>query len=224
MQYLKTPVQAAIAAVAAAFAMQGAAVAAPAAEAPAQGPAMSAQHHRAPGHHGHHAPGHHGHMRHHGHSAALWVPGYGPVGHDLLKSLKLTDAQNKLVTDAQAAQKSAMKERFALMKKQRKEYVDGMKAGKLDPHAAAQQADAAMQKGLAERQEVTKKWLAVWDSLDGTQQNQIVAYLKGRADGRKGHHRHPQIGHSSHHGWHGPEAPKAPPAPPAPQAPATPAS
>ncbi|OWT65612.1 Spy/CpxP family protein refolding chaperone [Candidimonas nitroreducens] len=221
MQYLKTPMQAAIAAVAAAFAMQGAAMAAPAAEAPAQGPAMSAQHHRAPGHHGDH-----GHMRHHGPSAALWVPGYGPVGRDLLKSLKLSDAQSKLVTDAQAAQKSAMKERFALMKKQRKEYVDGMKAGKLDPHAAAQQADEAMQKSLAERQEVTKKWLAVWDSLDGTQQKQVAAYLKGRADGRKAH-RHPQFEHASHHGWHGNQAPKAPPAPaaePATQTPAPPAS
>lgn len=220
MRYLKTPVQAAIAAVAASFAMQGAALAAPAGEAPAQGPAMSAQHQAAPGMHRQH-----GHMRHHAPRAALWVPGYGPVGHSLLKSLKLTDAQNKLVADAQAAQKSAMKERFELMKKERKGYMDGLKAGKLDPRAAVQQQDAAMQKGLAERQDVTKKWLAVWDSLDGTQQNQIVAYLKGRADGRRGHH--PQFSHASHRGWHGHAAPKAPAAeqaPAAPQAPATPAS
>ena len=216
MQYLKTPVQAAIAAVAAAFAMQGAAMAAPAAEAPAQGPAMTAQHQAAPGMHGH------GHMRHHHQMrAALWVPGYGPVGHDLLKSLKLTDTQDKLVADAQAAQKSAMKERFELMKKERKEYWDGLKAGKLDPHAAVQQSDAAMQKGLAVRHDVTKKWLAVWDALDATQQKQVAAYLKGRADGHKGGH-HEQFRHRPQHGgWHGHAAPKSPAAP---QAPATPAS
>lgn len=213
MRYFKTPVQAAIAAVAASFALQGAAMAAPAAEAPAQGSAMSAPHQAAPGMH------RHGHMRHHAQRAALWVPGYGPVGHSLVKSLKLTDAQSKLVADAQAAQKSAMKQRFELMKKERKDYRDGLKTGKLDPHAAVQQQDAAMQKGLAERQDVTKKWLAVWDSLDGTQQNQIVAYLKGRADGRKGHHQ--QFSHASHHGWHGRAASKAPAAQ---QAPATPAS
>jgi hypothetical protein len=222
MRYLKTPVQATIAAIAAAFAMQGAAMAAPAPDAPAQGRAMSAPHHAAHGMH------RHGHMHQRAQHAALWVPGYGPVGRSLLKSLQLNEAQGKLLADAQAAQKSAMKQRFEFMRKERKQHRDGLQAGKLDPHAAAQQADEAMQKGLAERQNVTKKWLALWDALDATQQKQVAAYLKGRADARQA--RRPHFGPSSHHGWQGPEARKAPPAapplavPPAPQAPGNPAS
>ncbi len=116
-------------------------------------------------------------------AASLWVPGYGPVGHKLVHTLKLNDSQMKLLSDAQAAQHTLWQSRRDAMKtawQQRKEQLD---AGKVDPHAALKAAAAMWQKEMGVgRQEANQKWLAVWDSLDSTQQQKIAVYLKKKAD------------------------------------------
>ncbi len=197
MQQSKTPILAKFAVLATAFALQGAAMAA-APQAPAsatpgsstQSAASAGADQAAPA-----AP----HAKKHQHEkkgASLWVPGYGPVGHKLVSSLNLNDSQMKLVADAQAAQQALQQSRRDAMKKAREQRKEQLDAGKVDPHAALQAADAMWQKAMSTgRQEVNQKWLAVWDALDSAQQQKIAAYLKERADRHAGHDRHERRHH-----------------------------
>jgi hypothetical protein len=192
MRHLKTPILAKFAVLATALALQGAAMAA-APEAPAsatpggttQSAASAGANQAAPA--VPHAKKHH----HEKKGMSLWIPGYGPVRHKLVSSLNLNDSQMKLVADAQAAQQALRQSRRDAMKTARQQRKEQLDAGKVDPHAAVQAADAMWQKAMSTgRQEVNQKWLAVWDALDSTQQQKIAAYLKERADKPAGHDRH----------------------------------
>lgn len=123
-----------------------------------------------------------GHHRHHeGQKAVMMVPGYGGLSEAAVKTLSLNDAQSKLLADAQAAQKEARKSRFEFMKTERQARAEQLKAGKIDPHAAVKQADEARSKALEARNQIAAKWFAVWDSLDATQHQKVATLLSERA-------------------------------------------
>lgn len=114
---------------------------------------------------------------------SMWVPGFGSVNQTTVKSLKLNDSQMKLVADAQAAQDQFEKSLHDLKRTIRQDQKAQLNTGKIDPHTAKSAADDLWKKGMsASRDPLTKKWLAVWDSLDSTQQQKVTAYLKQRAD------------------------------------------
>jgi hypothetical protein len=123
-----------------------------------------------------------GHHRHHqGQKAVMMIPGYGGLSEAAVKTLGLNDAQTKLLADAQAAQKEARKSRFEFMKTQRQARAEQLKTGKIDPHAAVKQADEARAKALEARNQIAAKWFAVWDSLDATQHQKVATLLSERA-------------------------------------------
>ncbi len=200
MKHSKAPILAKLVVLAAALSLQGAVMAATP-DAPVSAASGGTTQSAAPASASQDAPVAPHAKRHHREKegVSLWVPGYGPVKHKLVRSLNLNESQMKLMSDAQAAQATLMQSRRDAMKtawQQRKEQLD---AGKIDPHAALQAADGMWQKSMSTgRQEVNQKWLAVWDSLDSTQQQKIAAYLKKRADSRAGHHKH---GEFNHHAW-----------------------
>lgn len=114
---------------------------------------------------------------------SMWVPGYGPVNQETVSSLKLNDSQMKLVADAQAAQDEFQKSLHDLKQTARQEQKAQLNTGKIDPHAAQNAADNMWKKGMSKsRDQLTKKWLAVWDALDSTQKQKVTAYLKQRGD------------------------------------------
>ncbi|UHL64947.1 hypothetical protein LSG25_03310 [Paralcaligenes sp. KSB-10] len=193
MQYSKTPVLAKFAALAAALALQGAAMAATPATPDSAAQVASGQA-AAPQTPSTHSPrmGRH----HHDKDMAMWIPGYGPVKQKLVTSLALNANQAKLLEDAQSAQKALRHARWDAMKSARQEKKAQLDAGKVDPHAAQQAMDAVVQKAQGERQQITQKWLAVWDSLDSAQQQKVAAYLKERADK---HYKHEGRHHRQHH-------------------------
>ena len=117
------------------------------------------------------------------HGTSMWVPGFGPVNQKTVSSLKLNDSQMKLVADARAAQDEFQKSLHDLKRTTRQEQKAQLNTGKIDPHAAQNTADDVWKKGMgASRDQLTKKWLAVWDALDSTQKQKVTAYLKQRAD------------------------------------------
>ncbi|MGB3289907.1 MAG: hypothetical protein WBA83_11585 [Burkholderiaceae bacterium] len=124
----------------------------------------------------------HKHMRRHMRDAAMWVPGYGPLGKDFVQSLALNDSQNALIDAAKAEQKEARTQRREAMRSSMKAKAEQAKAGKLDPRAALKQGEQAQEKALAERGKINEKWLAVWDALDATQQQKVAAHFSERAE------------------------------------------
>ncbi len=193
--HTKTPsISLKLATLAGAMALCGAAYAAPgqaaAASAPGQesaavstqdfgGPKARWQHHK------------HG-QRHAFRDAAMWVPGYGPLSKDFVKSLSLNEQQSKLLADAQAEQKAGRKAMRDAMEAGRAARMEQIKAGKLDPRAVVKQSETAREQARAEGAKMQEKWLAVWDALDEAQQGKVAAYLNGRAErfGQRmeGHH------------------------------------
>ena len=181
MPYFKTPSLAKFAVLAVAFALQGAAMAAssdaPASATQSVAPASATQ--AAP-----HATKHHREKN----GMALMVPGFGSVKHKVVNSLKLNDSQMKLLADAQAAQDAFQKSLHDLKRTARQEQKAQLDTGKIDPHAAQKAADDMWKKDMgASRDQLTQKWLAVWDSLDSAQQQKITTYLKQKADRHTGH-------------------------------------
>ncbi|MEO6959071.1 MAG: hypothetical protein ABI228_02225 [Burkholderiaceae bacterium] len=126
-------------------------------------------------------------MRGHHQRGAMWVPGYGPLDAAFVQSLALNDAQNTLLKDAQATQKSLQKTRRESMRDARKARLEQLKSGKVDPHAAIKETSDKGQAMVNGRREVNQKWLAVWDSLDATQQQKIASFLDKRAERRAAH-------------------------------------
>jgi len=112
----------------------------------------------------------------------MWVPGYGPLDKPFVASLSLTDAQNKLIDDARAAQDEARKSRREGMKDGYKARMDQVKAGKIDPKAALAKRDSAQEQAQAQRAKLDEKWLAAWDALDDTQQDKVAQYFAERAE------------------------------------------
>ncbi|WP_449391166.1 hypothetical protein [Eoetvoesiella caeni] len=122
-----------------------------------------------------------GHHRHQHQKAAMMIPGYGGLSEAAVQTLDLNDAQSKLLADAQSAQKEARKSRYESMKAERQARAEQLKAGKIDPHAAVKQADEARGKALEARNQIAAKWFAVWDSLDTAQQQKVATLLGERA-------------------------------------------
>jgi hypothetical protein len=124
------------------------------------------------------------HKQNRGHHAraAMLVPGYGPVGEDVVKSLALNDSQKASLQAAQEAQKELRQGRRAAMKELRNERLEQLKAGTLDPRSAVKQKQANEVQTRAARQELDNKWLAVWDALDVGQREKVAAYLNARAE------------------------------------------
>jgi len=180
MQRTKKSLLIKLAAIAAAVSVQGVALAASPAASDAQPPAAQAEGARA----GYHHKKMHGPHRHHGpqlHRAAMWVPGYGPLGEKTVKDLALNDNQQKLLDQAREAQKAARAEGFKAMQESRKAQLEALKSGKIDPRAALKQSQEAREKGLQERRQIDEKWLAVWDSLDDGQRQKATAHFSERA-------------------------------------------
>ncbi|GAB2897968.1 hypothetical protein LSG25_08000 [Paralcaligenes sp. KSB-10] len=181
MSYFKIPALAKFAVLTVVFALQGAAMAAPS-DAPA-----SATQSVAPASASQTVP--RATKRHHEKKGmALVVPGFGTVKHKVVNSLKLNDSQMKLLADAQAAQDAFQKSLHDLKRTARQEQKAQLDTGKIDPHAAQKAADDMWKKDMgASRDQLTQKWLAVWDALDGAQQQKVTAYLKEKADKHTGH-------------------------------------
>jgi Spy/CpxP family protein refolding chaperone len=127
--------------------------------------------------HGLHKQGRGHHAR-----AAMLVPGYGPLGEEVVKSLALNDAQKASLQAAQEAQKELRQGRRAAVKELRQARLDQLKAGTLDPRTAVKQKQANEVQTRAARQELDNKWLAVWDSLDAGQREKIAAHFNARAE------------------------------------------
>lgn len=125
---------------------------------------------------------HHKHMKHGHADAGLWVPGYGPVSKRFVDTLGLTEQQNKAVEEARATQKQLRTERGDGMKAAFQEKREQVKQGKIDPREALKQADAKHEKMRAERRQIDEKWLAVWEALDKSQQDKVVAHMNERAE------------------------------------------
>jgi hypothetical protein len=180
MQATKSSLFLKLSVLAAAVAFQGAALAATPSASAADGSAQASV--TAPSYksamHGHHA---HRGMQHH-HSMAMLVPGYGPIGYKTVYGLSLTDSQQKLLKEAQASQQALGQSRRESMKTAWQARIEQVKAGKIDPHAAVKESQAAQQKAFDARQDVNQKWLAVWDALDAGQQQKVTAQLDHRAE------------------------------------------
>lgn len=193
-------------ALALALAFQGAAFAAQPASGETAAPAAAADS-ATTAHHAH--AGHHKHWGHHHLHAAMWVPGYGPVGQKELAALKLDDSQAQLLKSAQSAQKTFHQQRHERMEQARKARAESLDSGKIDPHQAIAQGEQAMQAGRDARANVQKQWLALWDALKPEQQQVLAKAFKERAQKhaawREKHARH----HSAHSQKHVQPAPGA---------------
>ena len=132
--------------------------------------------------HGHKGSHHRKHMRGEMRDAAMWVPGYGPVRKSVVDSLSLKEDQSKLLEKAQAEQTQAKKAGRDAMKSARVARLEQVKSGKIDPRAALTQANEAHKNIYAERSKLNENWLAVWDALDNSQQQKIVAHMNERAE------------------------------------------
>lgn len=126
----------------------------------------------------------HKQMRRHHREAAMWVPGYGPLGEKAVQSLALTDSQTKLLDEAKASQKELRKDRRETMKSARAEQLKQLDAGTMDPRAALKASDASRQAAEQAHQKSNEKWLAVWDSLDQTQQKKVAEVFSEHAKKR----------------------------------------
>jgi len=150
---------------------------------------------------GHHAAHHHGHhgfhkahphaFHHHGKAmhgsrhadlrrAGLIVPGYGVVSRDFVQGMGLNENQQKLLEEARKAAQDLRNNRKDRIKEARKGQLE--RFASVDPEQALKQADERREKMLAERRQIDEKWIAVWKSLDDSQQARVADNLKQRAE------------------------------------------
>jgi hypothetical protein len=182
MQYSKSPLLVKLAALATAAALSGSVFAAtPAATsstpvAAEQGGAVASSDHKQS-----HSRKH---MRHHHREAAMWVPGYGPLGEKAVQSLALNDSQAKLLEEAKNSQKELRKDRRETMKSAKAEQFKQLEAGTMDPRAALKADEAKRQAAMQAHQKGNEKWLAVWDALDQSQQKKVAEIFSEHAKKR----------------------------------------
>jgi protein CpxP len=154
------------------------------------GQAATAKHH-----------GWHHHRNHGGMHSALMVPGVGPIGKREVRALKLTAAQQTQFDAAKTAQMALRKKMRESFHARRKAISQQLAAGKLDPHALVAQSAQGRDAFKADADKVRNQWLAVWDSLNDGQRQQVVAFMKKRQAWMKKHHG--WRGHGDHHAMHG---------------------
>lgn len=172
-----------------ALALAAGSLAAPAFAAVGDTPAASAA---TPHHGGKGGPGAH-HWQ--GMRDSLWLPGVGPIGKDDVAKLKLDASQQALFKTAQDSQRDFRKSMFESAKTRHSALDAQLKAGKLDPHALADAEDQARQGREAQAGKIRQNWLAVWDSLNDGQRQQLTAAVQARQarweahkDSHRGHH------------------------------------
>lgn len=134
---------------------------------------------------GHHGGFHHGMSKHGRHAhmerAGLIVPGYGVVSRDFVDGMGLNDKQLALVEDARKAAKDFREGQRARMREGREGKLDRFSSA-LDPEQALKQRAEKRAAFQQERDKIDQKWVAVWQSLDSTQQARIGEHLKQRAE------------------------------------------
>ena len=130
--------------------------------------------------HGHHH--HRGHFKHgaHGMRDGFFVPGVGPLSKAQVESLKLDAKQQAAFDAAKTAQGDFFKSMRENGGKRHELLATQLKNGKLDPHALIADEDAQRSKMREQSGQVRDKWLAAWDSLNNTQQQQVTDWAKER--------------------------------------------
>lgn len=140
---------------------------------------------------------------------AIWLPGVGPIGKKEVTELKLDANQQSLFTAAQQAQQDLRKAMRENAMNRRQTLDAQLQAGKLDPHALADAQAQSRQQAQGQADQVRQKWLALWDSLNDGQRQQVTQFVKERQARWEAHRKEGRGG--AHHR-------------PAPAAPAAPAS
>lgn len=145
--------------------------------------------HGGPGfHHGHLPGAHYGVNRDHGvhdrhmKQAGLVIPGYGIVSQDFVDGMGLNADQLKLVEEARSAGEALRKNLREQFSGGKKNIAERFASGSIDPEKALKQADERRARIQAERSKVDEKWIAVWKSLDASQQARVTEHLKQRAE------------------------------------------
>jgi hypothetical protein len=134
---------------------------------------------------------HHGHGNwgaHRMHSGpALFIPGVGALGNDVVQSLALTDKQQALVTQARDEQKALHQARRQAMMHERSARHAQLASGTIDPHQALKAMAEQRQQLHAGQEKLQQTWLAVWDSLSDGQRDKVSVALQDRAERRARH-------------------------------------
>lgn len=160
-------------AVAAAFSGSALAATDVAPASPAKATSAEARHDGKPGKEGRHHAGKQ-------HRDAAWIPGLGPLPKPVLDGLALNDAQQKQLTEARDAQRTLHQAMREDRKAGRATLDAQLKDGKLDPRALIQARESQRDKFRGQADGVQKQWLALWDSLDATQQGKVAEFVKQR--------------------------------------------
>lgn len=113
---------------------------------------------------------------------AIWLPGVGPIGKKEIAALKLDANQQSLLSAAQQAQQAFHQSMRENARTRRTTLDEQLKAGKLDPHALADAQTQARQQMQSQGDQVRQKSLAVWDSLNDGQRQQVTQFVKERQD------------------------------------------
>ncbi|AOB31632.1 hypothetical protein AKI39_14460 [Bordetella sp. H567] len=140
-----------------------------------------------------------GHHFHHMHEMrdAIWLPGVGPIAKKEIAALKLDANQQSLFSAAQQTQEGVHKAMRENQMNRRKMLDEQLKAGKLDPHALADAQGQARQQMQAQADQARQKWLALWDSLNDGQRQQVTQFVKDRQARKQAHmQEHRKEGHS----------------------------
>jgi uncharacterized membrane protein len=111
---------------------------------------------------------------------ALWLPGVGPIGKDEVAKLKLDTNQQALFDTARQAQQDFRKSMRESAMTRHKALDSQLQAGKLDPRALADAQAQSRQQRQSQADQVRQKWLAVWDSLNDGQRQQVTSFVKER--------------------------------------------
>ncbi|MEI2414682.1 hypothetical protein V8Z80_00705 [Orrella sp. JC864] len=110
----------------------------------------------------------------------LLVPGLGPVPKQVVDTLNLNEAQQKQLAQTRASQRELGKSLREAGKSRHETLQAQLSAGKLDPRALVAENQGKREQLADERKAVQDRWLALWDSLDATQQAKVADYVKQR--------------------------------------------
>lgn len=125
--------------------------------------------------------------KHHGQrrmsDLGMWIPGYGPVSKDAVETLALNDKQNALLNEAREASHASRD--AASKRKPAPHDTSSAEKRDMDPHAAVKAQQQRAQQRLQQQGDITQKWLAVWDSLDEKQQQQLAAHVAEKKEKRQ---------------------------------------
>ncbi|MDQ8032173.1 hypothetical protein CEG14_12555 [Bordetella genomosp. 1] len=150
----------------------------------------------------HKGPRHGGEMR-----DGAFIPGIGPLSKADIDALKLDAKQQGLFDTARASQEALMKQRFEAGRAEHQLLKEQLAANKLDPRALSAAGEKSRDQFRAEGDKVRDQWLAVWDSLNPGQRDQVTKLVKERS--AKMEERMAKKGHRG-------DAPPPPPPAPAP--------